>query len=88
MSVVALPVARISVGPYWLRPACWAPVVFLVGKAETGPDQNHLHPSKFIQNLIKESKLISIDSDQSSFTAAARTGKLLRWAAAKRLSFQ
>jgi hypothetical protein len=59
-----------------------------VGKAETGPDQNHLHPSKFIQNLIKESKLISIDSDQSSFTAAARTGKLLRWAAAKRLSFQ
>jgi hypothetical protein len=43
MSVVALPVARISVGPYWLRPACWAPVVFLVGKAETGPDQNHLH---------------------------------------------
>jgi len=41
--VVALPVARISVGPYWLRPACWAPVVFLVGKAETGPDQNHLH---------------------------------------------
>jgi len=57
---VALPVARISVGPYWLRPACWAPVVFLVGKAETGPDQNHLHLGK---RKPKKQNTVSENSD-------------------------
>ena len=58
MSVVALPVARISVGPYWLRPP--SPVVFLVGKAETGPDQNHLHLGK---RKPKKQNTVSENSD-------------------------
>ena len=68
MSVVALPVARISVGPYWLRPACWA--VFLVGKAEPGPDLKIIYTSqqisKVTQPLNKDSESLTTDVQEKS----------------------
>jgi hypothetical protein len=68
MSVVALPVARISVGQCWLRPP--SPVVFMVGQAETRPDQNHLHHHKFMQKL-KHKKQIKPEPASSNVAGAS-----------------